>query len=326
MLSRLTKPRVALCLCLLGSACGARTELTVQDDDGAGAGGGVVQGGGPSGGGGEGGIPNGGGGEGGEGGEGGAPPPECDPATTQFIYLVTDAGALFSYNPATGNTALRGTLDCDSFGATPFSMGVDRRGTAYVVYNDGFLYKVDILDASCEPTDFEVGQEGFTTFGMGFALDEGPKGDPVETLYVAGIDFGQPSRGLAKIDTETLELDFIGEFSTSFSDRIEMTSSSDGNLYGYFLNDQGSGGWVVDINEQTAVIESDTFINAGSGSSSLAFAWWGGDFYVFTGDGANGTTNVTRFDPDSGEVAIIKTFDGIVVGAGVSTCAPGQQP
>lgn len=299
-------------------SCGARTGLPVPDQEGGqSAGGGTEGGGGATAGGGEGGE----GGLTGGGGEGGAPPPECeDPETTQYIYLVTQESALFSYYPLNGSVKSIGTLDCPADGATPFSMGVNRVGEALVLYTDGNLYRVSTLDASCEPTDFAAGQEGFLTFGMGFALDEA--GGTEDTLYVAEITFNEPSDGLARIDTESFELDTIGEFTPApLSDRIEMTGSSDGNLWGFFLDQNGLGGWVVRLDKDTAEILEATQITAGSGPSALAFSWWGGDFYVFTANGGEPTV-VTRFDPDTGEVGVVTTLSGTVVGAGVSTCAP----
>ncbi len=308
--------RSLFCFALLTS-CGARTGLPSPDEGGGGQGTGANGGGGSlPGGGGQGGA----GGDGGTGGEGGFVP-ECDPETTQYIYLVTNDGELYSYYPATGAFTFRGFLDCPaSFDTSPFSMGVDRQGTAYVVYTDGNLYRVSTLDASCEATDFIPGQAGFFTFGMGFALDE--VGGTEDKLFVAEISFNGPSLGLATIDTETLELEYLGPFSENPSDRIEMTSSSDGNLYGFFLNNVGTGGWVVEIDKTSAAIVESTFIQAGSGPSALAFAWWGGDYYVFTGNDDEGT-NVTRYDPDTGSVNVITSLGSVVVGAGVSTCAPG---
>jgi hypothetical protein len=54
------------------------------------------------------------------------------------------------------------------------------------------------------------------------------------------------------------------------------------------------------------------------GGSALAFAYWGGDFYIFTSDG--GSTTVTRYDPGDGDVQVVATLSRTVVGAGVSTC------
>ena len=298
-------------------SCGARTELptgstSAGGNAGEGGSGASVQVVGGA-------ATVGGGGEGGEGGVGGVQR-ECDPETTQYVYLVTSDEELFSYFPETGAIEFRGQLDCPAGMQQPFSMGVDRLGTAYVGYTDGSLYKVSTLDASCEETDFEPGQQGFFTFGMGFALDS--VGGSKDTLFVAEISFNGASKGLATIDPDSLLLNYIGPFSENFSDRLEMTSASDGNLYGYFLNNTGTGGWVVEIDRNDATILSSTFIEAGNGPSALAFAWWGGDFFIFTGDD-NGTT-ITRFDPDTQTVQVVGSIGAVVVGAGVSTCAPGQ--
>ena len=55
---------------------------------------------------------------------------------------------------------------------------------------------------------------------------------------------------------------------------------------------------------------------------ALAFAFWGGDFWIFTSPG--GSTTVTKYDPlTQGETAVT-TLGSTIVGAGVSTCAPAK--
>lgn len=247
-------------------------------------------------------------------------PNDCEDPSTTFVYLVTSENQLFSFNPPTNAFTLRGTLDCPS-AASPFSMGVDRKGTAYVLFNDGNLFKVSTKNASCEATDFAPGQMGFQTFGMGFALDE-PNGR-TDSLFVAEINFQQPSLGLATIDTRSLDLSFIGPFSDNPANEIEMTSASDGNLYGFFLDSGGGGvGTVVQIDKTNADILSEVPLPLNAGSTSLAFAFHGGDFFIFTGSG--GATTVTRYRPSDDSVTVVNTLSGTVVGAGVSTCAPQQ--
>jgi hypothetical protein len=239
--------------------------------------------------------------------------PPCDPDIL-YIYLVTSETELWRYRPDTGAFSLVGGLGC-SDAASPFSMGVARTGTAYVVYNDGQLYKVDTADASCETTGWIPGTGGFTTFGMGFAIDDDQMG---ETLHVAEINFMQPSFGLATIDTGTFDLDYIGPFSQNPGNAIELTSSDDGKLYGYFLDSTGPGGFVVEIDKNTAEILSSVSVPAGDGGA-LAFAYWNGDFYIFTSIG-DGITTVTRYKPSDGSVGVVATLERTVVGAGVSTC------
>ena len=240
--------------------------------------------------------------------------PICDPEVL-YIYLVTSETDLYRYRPDTGVFNLVGNLSCPS-GGSPFSMGVSRSGIAYVVYNDGQLFRVDTADASCEPTDWLPGQGGFNTFGMGYAIDDDQMG---ETLHVVEIHFDSPSLGLGTIDTDTFELSYIGPLSQNPGNAMELTSSDDGKLYGYMLNANGAGGNILEIDKNTADVVSLTPLSAGDSSSALAFAYWAGDFYVFTSQGDSVTT-VTRYKPSDGSVGVVATLNRTVVGAGVSTC------
>jgi hypothetical protein len=56
-----------------------------------------------------------------------------------------------------------------------------------------------------------------------------------------------------------------------------------------------------------------------------AFAFWGGDFYTFTSPTDVGSV-VQRFRPGDGTITSVAEFQpGVIVGAGVSTCAPQQE-
>lgn len=308
-------------------ACGARTELPgLRGADG------------PSGGGGEGGdrlvgplatsvggggSHEGGGGNDGGGGqnEGGAPPFEpCDPDVL-FIYLVTSETDLYRFDPSApaGQRFERvGALSCPTqLGGTPFSMAVSRSGRAYSVYTTGELFRINVKDASCSATSWWPSPADFAVFGMGYALDDDGGG---ETLYVADIQFGQPSAGLGIIDTEDFSFAYIGPFSENPGDAIELTSADDGELYGYFLND-GGGGTVVRIDKDSGVILEAAALDVGTGGS-LAFAYWGGDFYIFNGQGT--TSLVWRYSPSTGVVEQFDQLDREIVGAGVTTCDPDQ--
>jgi hypothetical protein len=240
-----------------------------------------------------------------------------------YIYVVTGDNRLLAFKPQSNDIELKGTLDCPAMG-TPFSMAVSRDAIAQILYTDGRIYEVDIEDASCTPTSYVPAEpdDPFFQFGMGYAANEEDDG---ETLFVAGITFSEPSAGLARIDTETYERTFVGPFTENPGDAIELTpTGTDGPLYGYFLNSPPPGGTLVQIDPASGAIVESTFLNIGNGSGSLAVAWWGGDFYVFFGQG--GSTTVTRYDPGTTQVQDVGTIAGGVVGAGVSTCAPDQLP
>lgn len=273
---------------------------------------------------------DGGGGNDGGGGQdatGGGPPVEpCDPDVL-FVYLVTSETDLYRFDPRALDTGadpfeLVGALVCPTIGfdATPFSMAVSRTGRAYSVFNDGELFRINVKNAACAATDWQPGTAGFDVFGMGYALDDEGGG---EQLYVADINFDAVSDGLGRIDTSTFELEYIGPFSQNPGTRMEMTSADDGGLYAFFIDDAIVGGTLVEIDKDTAeIVQAVRLDQPESGSSSLAFAYWGGDFYIFTGFA--GTTTVTRYRPADGTVAQVATLPRTVVGAGVSTCDPDE--
>ena len=120
---------------------------------------------------------------------------DCPDADATLVYVVTDQNELFSFFPPSGTFKQIGRLVCPApDGTTPFSMAVDRQGVAYVVFNDGRLYRVSTATAACVSTSFRVGQQGFSTFGMGFATDQA---GPTERLFIAGDGRGGAARGLA---------------------------------------------------------------------------------------------------------------------------------
>ena len=208
-------------------------------------------------------------------------------------------------------------------------MGVSRTGTAYVLYTSvgvpgssppGRLFAVDIGNASCEQTDFVPGQHGFDLFGMGFAIDDDGMG---ETLYVGSIKYnGEKSLGLASVSTDKFELTLIGPFSQDLGSEMELTSSDNGQLYAYMLDPGNTGGAIVRIDKATAEILEVTPLPVGQNNAALAFAYWGGDFYLFTSPQGDPNTTITRYRPADGSVTIMGSLAKTVVGAGVTTCKP----
>lgn len=248
--------------------------------------------------------------------------PEDTPEECRAVYVVSAENRLYAYKPQDDVFEQRGMLKCpDTFGATPFSMAVSRQGIAHVVFQNGRLYRVDVKDASCTPTDFAPNQApGFRRFGMGYAPTPGGKS---EKMYVAEISFHSPSKGLATIDTKTNELSYIGRFSMNPGVALELTPSGPGPLYGYFLNFPGTGGTLVKIDTTSGDILESTPLDVGTNSSSLAVSWFNGYFFIFTS--IRGGTEVNRYDPKAKQTKVVATINQTIVGAGVSTCAPDRE-
>ncbi|NOU31677.1 MAG: hypothetical protein HOO96_27565 [Polyangiaceae bacterium] len=240
---------------------------------------------------------------------------DCPDASTTFIYTVTTQNELLAFNPPAGSFKSIGTLVCPAGGATPFSMAVDRRGVAYVLYNDGNLFKVSTLTGACIPTGFRPFQQNYQLFGMGFASNSG---GAAETLFVMGDEQGGARRGLARIDTSSFLLTHIGD---NTPERAELTGTGDGRLFAFYSKNNGNSTWIGEVNKTNGSIAAENPLTTDQGSG-WAFGFWGGDFYLFTGPG--GSSVVTRYRPSDGSEVQVATYPSLIVGAGVSTCAPSE--
>lgn len=245
---------------------------------------------------------------------------DCPDADATYVYVVSSQYELFSFHPPTLTFRSIGNLVCPApANETPFSMAVDRKGVAYVVYTDGSLYRVSTATAACVKTPYAPGQLGFETFGMGFASDNG---GPAERLFVAENNFGGNAIGLGSIDTTTWKLSFIGAFDPPLP-RAELTGTGDGRLFAFWPNrDVPTGSNVAEVNKVDAKVIARTPLPIARREDAFAFAFWGGDFWIFTSPG--GASEVNRFRPSDGTTIQVTTHPSTIVGAGVSTCAPQE--
>ncbi len=242
---------------------------------------------------------------------------DCPDAASTLVYVVTDENELFAFDPTTLAFREIGVIACPSApGATPFSMAVDRVGVAYVLFNDGQLYRVSTATAACVGTGFRPRQQGFFTFGMGYATD---RLGPTESLYVAGDSTNAGSTGLGRIDTQSFVLSRVGPF-VPLIDRAELTGTGDGRLYAFYTKGGQPGSYVGEVDTQTARVIGENRLPTVTQGSAWAFAFWGGDFYLFTAPGAG--SRVTRYRPADNTVVDLTNLPTRIVGAGVSTCAP----
>jgi hypothetical protein len=246
---------------------------------------------------------------------------DCPDADSTLVYVVAENNDLLSFNPATGAFRRIGTLACPaSPGQNPFSMAVDRTGVAYVSFvaqpaGSASIFRVSTATAACAPTSFTPNQNGFSQFGMGFSSDQG---GAAETLFVATDD--NPSVGLGKIDTDTFALSKIAPFFPSLT-QVELTGTGDGRLFAFYSDTVGgSRSFIGEIEKGTANVIAEDELGISQGRA-WAFAYWGGDFYVFTAFGSG--SRVTKFNTTTKAIATVANFTtSAIVGAGVSTCAP----
>jgi len=258
---------------------------------------------------------------------GGGTTPECA-EETKDIYVLSEQNLLYSFHPPTLTFKSKGILKCPTFGATPTSMAIDRRGFAWIRHSDASIWKVDTRDLSCEATGFESGlaSDAFYKFGMGFATAS--KGGSNEQLYLS--DNG--GSGLAKLDTRTMKLTPIGAYDGALAGKTsELTGTGEGKLYGFFVTAPAQ---IAEISKGTGEIVSAKELPNVFAGNAWAFSFYAGDFYIYTSAEAAGGpplagagSDVTRYRPSDGSVEVVKAKLGFkIVGAGVSTCAPTEAP
>ncbi len=240
---------------------------------------------------------------------------DCPNAEATFVYVVTKEFELLSFYPPTAQFRSIGKLNCPST-SMPFSMAVDHTGIAYVLYQSGELFRVSTATGDCKTTGFASGQGGFgVTFGMGYSSDS--QGTS-ETLYVASDE--SPSR-LATIDTTSFALKVVAPFKPSIQ-RAELTGTGGGDLFAFYAVGSGADSTIGQIDKTNGTLTNQSVLKGDSQGSGWAFAFWGGDFYTFTAP--DNTTVVTRYRPRDNSLVTVAKRSDVVVGAGVSTCAPAQ--
>ena len=259
----------------------------------------------------------------------------CASGAGAFIYVISDANDLYTFDPTQFPSAaaftLVGSVGCDSSGVN--SMAVDRSATAWVNFNDGKIFKVTTTaPVTCTATSFVPGQGGFTAvLGMGFSVDAAGAND--ETLFVS--DNGGPGGtcnrstpgpgctglGLGTIDPTSMTLTALGAYSgTAAGYNAELTGTGDGKLYGFFTTSPATYGLIDKTSGQTSTPPPTVLPTVNASTGGYAFSFWGGNFYFYTAPKNN--TIVTQLNPTTGTTTASPELGFTIVGAGVSTCAP----
>lgn len=251
----------------------------------------------------------------------GSKPPTNDGCSeaAKLVYVISDQGVLYSFRPDALTFTKIGAIDCPDSSGGYNSMAVDRNGTVWVNEQLGKLYAVSIADASCKATSYVPSQEGVRAFGMGFVSNGSGSSD--ESLYVADNN----GTGIGKIDTKTLKLTLVGEAGGALSGHgAELTGTGDGRLFGFFTTEPAT---LAEVDKASGKASAPRSLPSVSTGSAYSFSFWGGDFWFYTSDGGGGS-RVTRLKAatDNSVSVVMADVGFVIVGAGVSTCAPTTPP
>jgi hypothetical protein len=129
---------------------------------------------------------------------------------------------------------------------------------------------------------------------------------------------GPGASTLGRIDTQTLRVSRIAPI----VGWPELTGTGDANLWGFFPDPAMPQ--VARIDKVGAGLDRKFPLPALAGNpSAWAFAFWGGDFWIFLQRDTDASTTVWHLKQSDGSVkAAVPNTGRKIVGAGVSTCAP----
>ncbi|MCX5748163.1 MAG: hypothetical protein NT062_37365, partial [Proteobacteria bacterium] len=160
-------------------------------------------------------------------------------------------------------------------------------------------------------------QLGLKEFGMGVSTNA--TGGDTDTLFVAGsASAGASSVTLASVDVTTMTATGKGTVQGS----PELTGTGAAELWGFFPDaasprvaqlDKGNG----------AALKTFAAASLAGTPEAWAFAFYGGDFFIFLSKNLELSTTVYQMDGTTGAIKSMTPTGGrLIVGAGVSTCAP----
>ena len=257
-------------------------------------------------------------------------------AASKLVYVVDANNQLSQFDPSTKSFHDLGALTCPAGnGFTPFSMGVDRTATAYVLYVNADpitgaplgskIFKVNTTAAGlpCEATSFTP-LSSMLEFGMGFSTDT--MGGTTDKLFIAGSNSVSTTANakLATLDATTFVTTPVPNGTIAGSP--ELTGNGNAELWAFFPD--ATNPKIEQINKGTgAAISPAPLPQALKGDpAAWAFAFYGGDYWIFLAKqnaitGADPTI-VYQVSPTGMLKGMTPTTSRRIVGAGVSTCAP----
>lgn len=240
------------------------------------------------------------------------------------IFVLSKTAQLWKYTPQTHGFQMLGPVDC-GLNPSTFSMGVDRQGFAWVQYSDLKLRKIDVTDTTqCSDPGFAPMQNGIENFGMAFVSNSAAdKCDRIYGNHYNGTAEGDMVSEFFSVDPVTLD---VVPHGLSDYGLAELTGTGDGRAFLFAGPDPSK---LVEVDKATgATVEIIPLPGVKTGGG-FAFAFFAGDFYFFTDNESDSTSEVTHLDYDDSDnngvqdlTVVVQDAPLRIVGAGVSTCAP----
>lgn len=221
---------------------------------------------------------------------------------------------LRQFNPTTYDLKEVGTINCSTSGR-PYAISLQRSGILWVLSEYGNISRYNIKSGVCSSTTFTANQSGFEVFSMTFLKKPT---DTSETLYVSKQN--DPPNSLGKIDTNTLTLSNIGNYTSGFNTYAEISATSSGTLYGLF---QSTNYTIAQIDTSNANIIAQYPLNISITVPDLSFAFTNANGVFFVFEGLVNGTNIHTFNIASNTTTLVKTVSQFIYSAAVSSSCIG---
>lgn len=263
--------------------------------------------------------------------------PACSASARQPFVLTRD-GTLLSFDPAKRSFSRIARVSCWAPGMVVNSMAIDARGVAWINFIEwdfddylvgGAVYRASTIDGTCVATDVVLPSDWYRV-GMTFSLE--PEAPHHETMFVAAgpveanciFPVEHTGAGLAVVDTASGVLTPLGPFPEELGTASPfVTSNADGELFAFFSVRPPV---LARIDKTTGAISDMQTLEGLECPGTFAFAFWEGDLYLFTAPAFDAGSSVTRYSLADGtlDVNYVSNVGFNIVGAGVSSCAPGE--
>ena len=252
------------------------------------------------------------------------PCPDLEVPLDDGIFVLAQNSSIWKFFPETNDLVQLGTPTCDLPPAT-FSMAVDRLGFAWIQFSGGELRKVAVGDLNmCTNPGYVPGQQGISNFGMAFVSNSDfDKCDRIFGAQYNGISEAPMTADFFSIDPMNQALMKLGKADFGSA---EVTGTGDGRV---FLFAPGALSKLVQVDRTNGKTLSSIPLPGVQAGGGWAFAFFAGDFYLFTDGQSDGKSEVTHVDYDDSDnngkqdiTVVVNNAPLKIVGAGVSTCAP----
>jgi hypothetical protein len=228
-------------------------------------------------------------------------PAICEGGGPPKAYLLAQDATVFQFDPSTLALHSLGVLKCPS-SAEPWTFTVSQDGSAYVLFEDWNLYRVDLSTMQCSTTSYASGQ-------LGFSGQEAIALAPSEKrLYVYG---NASTPALAVADVKDFLLFRLGAGQPAAPFPVDMKVDAYNRMYGL-----GNTGALTQFDPSTGDVMAQDQTGFDGTTGGWALMAYEDSLYFFGGSYGG----VTRYDVATKTMTPIGQVNQTIVGASAVPC------